>query len=161
MSAVHGEFQAAIAALWARLGLAPPRFAEPDRVQLRVEGVSVDLFDNGRGSLVIEGVAGELSHDPALRVRQTRRILETNLGLLLDSEAGVYLAGSRNGQVDVAVRAAYPYAMERIERLMKKVEDTIRTMEYYSAELKFDAAAGARAHAAVSATSEPAVIFRP
>lgn len=155
------EFRSTITRLWARLALAPPRFVEPGRVRLNVEGIGLDLRDDGRGSLVIEGVAASFSADPVQRARQTRKVLSTNMGLLLDNEAGVHASTLPGGETALSVRAAYAYSDARPERLVKKIEDTVRTIEYYSAELKTMAVASNRGSAQTSTEAEPTVIFRP
>jgi hypothetical protein len=155
------QFRSTITKLWARLALAPPRFIEPGRVRLNVEGMGLDLHDDGRGNLVIEGVAASFSADPAQRARQTRKVLGTNMGLLLDNEAGVHASTLPGGETALSVRAAYAYSDARLDRLVKKIEDTVRTIEYYSAELKTMAVANNRSKASASTEAEPAVIFRP
>ena len=61
------DFRLAVAALWQRLGLGPPVFAEQGRVRLIAGKARLDLVDNGRGGLVIEGVAVTLSGDETRR----------------------------------------------------------------------------------------------
>lgn len=155
------EFRSTITKLWARLALAPPRFVEPGRVQLNVEGMGLALHDDGRGRLVVEGVAATFSADPAQRARQIRKVLGTNMGLLLDNEAGVLARTLPSGETVLAVRAAYTYSHARLERLVKKIEDTVRTMEYYSCELKTMVVATNRGGAPAAAGAESAMIFRP
>lgn len=155
------DFRKAIASLWERLNLQPPRFIEPNRVQLRVEGTTLDLTDNGRGALVVEGIAAPLAADAMLRARQMRKVLETNLGLLVGNEAGVYVKTMPNRETVVAVRASCRLATVSVERLMKKIEDTIETIEYYGAELKLMVGATPQGRPATAALNEPAIIFRP
>ena len=159
-AANQDDFQSTISRLWQRLGMQPPRFVEPGRVQLRVEGIGLDLLDTGRGILNIEGVVDGLASDPLVRTRQTRRILETNLGMLLTNESGVYLKAQPSGQTALVVRASYSY-QGTLDRLVKKIEDTLQTMEYYLAEFKSTAALPVRRGASAPASGEAAVIFRP
>ncbi len=155
------EFRSTITKLWTRLALAPPRFVEPGRVRLNVEGIGLDLRDDGRGGLVIEGLAASFSADPAQRARQIRKVLTTNMGLLLDNEAGVHATTLPSGEPALSVRATYAYSDARPERLVKKIEDTVRTIEYYSTELKTIAVANNRGGAPASTEAELALIFRP
>jgi len=155
------EFKRTIAGLWERLGLEPPRFAEPNRVQLRIEGTTVVLTDNGRGSLIVEGIAAPLAADAGTRGRQLRRVLETNLGLLVGNEAGVYLKTRPNRDTVIAARCVHRYATASIQRLIKKIEDTLETIDYYEAELKLMGGAALRGRPSATASNEPEIIFRP
>lgn len=161
MSRVQGDFRSTIVKLWERLGLPQPRFVEPGRVQLKIDGIGLDLIDNGRGVLVIEGVAGYLSEEPAHRAEQIRMVLNTNFGLLVDFEVGVYLTALPNQQTAITVRASCPFEMDNPGRLIKKLEDTVQTIEYYQPQLKSAAVSGARRSGGASGSPEPAVIFRP
>lgn len=161
MDCDHAAFQETVGALWERLDLQPPRFTDPGRVQMRVEGIALDLVDDGRGRLIVEGSAGRLAGDPERRRLQTRRVLETNLGFLVQSGAGVYLKPVSDSQIILAVRASHDYAGSKIDRLVKKIEDVIQLIEYYSGEMKLVAAPEVRHSSATSTSAEPAVIFRP
>ena len=160
MQPILPEFKSAIEALWHSLGLPAPRFTEPGRIQLRVESISLDLIDNGRGTLVIEGIAGTVSSEQAARSAQIRKILQTNLGFLLDSEAAVYAKTDKNQHFSLAVQASCAFRNLSTATLIQKIEDVIRTIEYYSAELK-TGYSGAKQLISNIEMMEPAVIFRP
>lgn len=156
------DFRFVVTALWARLGIGEPRFNEPGRVQLRIDGINLDLTDNGRGLLVVEGSAGVLAADPVLRARQTRRVLETNLGFLPSGEAGLYLRSRPNGEKSLTGRATYDYRRANLDYFVKIIEDVLRVTEYYGAEFK--SAASVTAQRSVQALPDPlgsAMIFRP
>lgn len=156
----HTAFQKTIGALWEKLGLQPPRFTDPGRVQMRVESIALDLVDDGRGRLIIEGSAGRLARDEARRQAQIRRVLKTNLGFLVQSEAAVYLKPVSDSQVVLAVRATHGYAA-KIDRLIRKIENVVQSIEYYSGEMKLVDVQGIGHSVATSTSTEPAVIFRP
>ena len=160
MQPAHPEFQSAIEALWQSLGLPAPRFTEAGRVQLRVESISLDLADNGRGTLVIEGIAGTISAEQAARSTQIRKILQTNLGFLLDGEAGVYAKSDKNQQLSLIVQASCAFNSLSTDILIQKIEDVVRTIEYYSVELK-PGYSGQKQRIDKIDMLEPAVIFRP
>ena len=156
------DFPSTVGALWARLGLGEPRFTEPGRIQLRIDGISLDLTDNGRGLLIVEGYAGPLAADPAARARQTRRVLQTNLGFVPIGEAGIYLRSRPNGEKSLAGRATYAYRRGNLDYLVKIIEDVLQATEYYRAEFK--TVATVREQRPAQAPSDPlgtAMIFRP
>jgi hypothetical protein len=155
------DFRSTITSLWARLGMGEPRFGDANRVRLRVESVGLDLIDNGRGALEIEGVAGRLDRPGPARANQVRRILESNLGLLLGNDAGVFLRTALDGETALAVRSSYAMKTARPDRLIKKIEDVVRLIEYYAGELKSANVAPRRQEAREASSFEPAVIFRP
>jgi hypothetical protein len=155
------DFRSTVTQLWRRLGLGEPRFNEPGRIQLRIDRTSLDLTDNGRGRLVVEGIAGALPAGGPEAARRIRRVLQTNLGFLLGNEAGVYTK-NRQGETVLAVRAGYAYSLGNPDRLKKTIEDTLRVIDYYAAEFASApspaAPAGARG---VAEETMGAVIFRP
>ena len=156
------DFRSAVTALWTRLGLGEPRLNEPGRVQLRIDGIGLDLVDNGRGLLIVEGYAGPLAADPVARARQTRRVLETNLGFVPLGEAGVYLRPRANGEKSLGARATYAYRRSDLDYLVKIIEDVLQAIEYYRAEFKTVAAVqGQRPTQASSDPLGTAMIFRP
>ncbi len=130
------DFRSVVTALWARLGIGEPRFNEPGRVQLRIDGISLDLTDSGRGLLVVEGGAGVFAGDPVARARQTRRVLETNLGFVPSGDAGTYLKTRPNGEKSLTGRAVYDYRRTNLDYLVKIIEDVLRVAEYYGSEFK-------------------------
>lgn len=157
------DFRSAVAGLWARLGLGEPRFNEPGRMQLRVDGTSLDLIDNGRGKLIVEGAIGSLPADRVESARRIRRVLETNLGFLVGNEAGVH-AKAQGGETRLCVRASYAYQSADPERLTKIIEDVLRVIEYYTAQFASAAAMPYRASPGAQGAAEEAVqamIFRP
>jgi len=156
------DFRSAVTALWARLGLGEPRFNEAGRVQLRIDGISLDLVDNGRGLLVVEGYAGPLAADPILRARQTRRVLQTNLGFVPMGDAGLYLPSRPNGEKSLAARATYAYRRSDLDYLVKIIEDVLQAIEFYRAEFK--AVSTVKGQRPAQEPSDPlgtAMIFRP
>lgn len=156
------DFRSAVTALWTRLRLGEPRFTEPGRIQLRIDGIGLDLVDNGRGLLVVEGYAGPLATDPVARARQTRRVLETNLGFVPIGEAGVYLRARPNGEKSLAGRATYAYRRSNLDYLVKIIEDVLQAIEYYRAEFKTVATVtGQRSAQASPDPLGTAMIFRP
>ncbi len=156
------DFRSVVTALWARLGIGEPRFNEPGRVQLRIDGISLDLTDNGRGLLVVEGAAGALAGDPVARARQIRRLLETNLGLVPSGEAGVYLRTRPNGEKSVTGRAIYDYRRTNLDYLVRIIEDVLQVVEYYGSDIKSAGAVAAQRSAPVVSDALGAeVIFRP
>lgn len=157
------DFQSIVSALWARLGMGAPRFGEENRIRLRVETVGLDLIDNGRGALEIEGSAGRLSRHAPARAAQIRQVLESNLGLLVANDAGVFLRPALDGETVVAVRSSYAMKSLQTDRLIKKIEDVVRLIEYYAGELKSAnvAAPSRQAPKPAAASFEPAMIFRP
>ena len=161
MKGAEDPFRATIGKLWDRLGLPTPRFHEPGRVQLRIDEVALDLLDDGRGNLVVEGLAGYLSDEPADRAKQVDTVLGTNHGLLVDLDVGVYLAEQPNRKRAIAVRATHPLESDDMDRLIKKLEDAVQTIEYYRPELTSAEASTARRGNPGPDGSEPTVIFRP
>ncbi|MBC8130161.1 MAG: hypothetical protein H7Y08_07540 [Rhizobiaceae bacterium] len=155
------DFTSAIRMLWAELRLGEPRIVDPRHVRLRIEGMGIDLFDSGTGLLVVEGVAGRLSTDPVEASRQVRRVLETNVGLLIDGDAGVYLKASPAGAQALVATSAYRLSTMRIDRLVKKIEDTLRLVEYYAPEFKGLEKSAPGSRVAMHPSAEPVVIFRP
>ncbi len=153
-------FRQAITALWERLGLGPPRFDEPGRVRLVVETTKLDLIDDGRGHLVVEGVAVTLSVDAMRRIRQIRRVLEVNIGLLLDNDIGVYEAELPSGAPVAKVRASYAYSSNRPDRLLAMVEDCVWALEFYAKEINADGGPGGRRSPSISRDDDN-VIFTP
>jgi len=155
------DFRSSVIGLWARLGLGEPRFNEPGRIQLRIDRTSLDLVDNGRGRLIVEGVAGTLPMDRAEAARRVRRVLQTNLGFLLGNEAGVYVK-DRQGDSVLAVRASYAYGAADPERLKKTIEDTLRVIDYYGAQFAAAVPSGLPVGGrGVAEETIEAVIFRP
>lgn len=154
------EFRLAVAALWKRLGLGPPGFAEPGRVRLVAGKTKLDLVDNGRGSLVIEGIAARLSNDEARRAAQVRKVLATNMGLLLGNDVGVYAAELPSGVPALKVRASYAYSSARQDRLLEKVEDCVWAVEFYAKEMNAVGGHGGR-RSPSSSNDDEAVIFTP
>lgn len=153
------DFRHAIAALWERLGLGPPAFGEPGRVRLIVENTKLDLIDDGRGRLVVEGVAVTLSGDRTRRAGQIRTILGSNMGLLLDNDVGIHAAELPSGAPAAKVHASYAYASRRPDRLLAKVEDCVWAMEFFAREI--DSAGGPGGRRTPSGNDERTVIFTP
>lgn len=156
------DFRSVVTALWARLGIGEPRFNEPGRVQLRIDGISLDLVDNGRGLLVVEGSAGSFAADSVARARQTRRVLETNLGFVPSGDAAVYLKTRPNGEKSLTARATYHYRRSNLDYLVKIIEDVLRVAEYYGSEFK--SVSSVTAQRSARALPDPLgaeVIFRP
>lgn len=137
-----------------------PKFTEPDQIQLRVENISLYLIDNGRGALVIEGAAGTIANEQAIAASQIHKILHTNLGFLIASEAAVYLRPLPTRGFALVAHASYAYEELSPAVLTRKIEDVIRAVEYYSAELKSGSTVPRQRR---SEPDEPdsAVIFRP
>ncbi|MGQ3211768.1 hypothetical protein [Shinella sp.] len=158
--AVLPEFRSAIEALWQSLRLPAPKFAEPGEIRLRVESLSLSLSDSGRGTIVIEGGAGLIANEQALAAAQIRKVLHTNLGFLLDGAAAVYLKPLPNRGFSLVAHASYAYRALSPALLMRTIEDVIRVIEYYSAELK-SVVSAPRPHISKFDESEQAVIFRP
>lgn len=158
--AVLPEFRSTIEALWQSLRLPAPKFTEAGEAQLRVENIPLTLIDSGRGALIIEGAAGAIATEQAVRAAQIRRVLQTNLGFLIDSEAAVYLKPLPNRGVSLVARASYAYKALSPDLLTRTIEDVIRAIEYYSAELT-SVVSVPRPRLATFDDSEPAVIFRP
>lgn len=154
------EFGSVIQALWQSLRLPPPKFTEPDQIRLRVENISLSLADNGRGSIVIEGSAGTVAQEQAVRAAQIRKILQTNLGFLIDGEAAVYLKPLPQRGLSLVVHASHAYKALSPPLLTKTIEDVIRAIEYYSTELK-SAVSTPRQRSSTFDDPEQAVIFRP
>ncbi len=155
------DFRSTITVLWERLGLGEPHFVEAGRIRLLVEATGLDLADNDRGALVVEAVAGSLdAADDGARHRQIRRVLETNLGLLRDGEAGVYVRDLPGKSSALVACAAYRYALADTGRLARMIEDVVGAVEFYRAELAASPApAAAWRDAATTETST--LIFRP
>ena len=158
---MNDDFQGAIGKVWAKLGLSAPRFTEAGRIRLRIEGIGLDLADSGTGLLLVEGSAGTLSPNARDRARQTRRVLETNLGLLLGNDASVHVKPLAGGSHTLAVRSAYGYRDGSIDRLVKKIEDVLRVIEYYAGELNTTGSVPAPRPAERPSGSESMMIFRP
>lgn len=155
------DFRSTIAALWDRLGLAGPHFAETGRIRLTIDSTGLDLTDNGRGALVIEAIAGSLdAADGDGRRRQVRTVLETNLGLLRDGEAGIYVRELPGKSSALVAHASYRYALADIGRLAGKVEDVVAAVEYYRAELASPSATAAYRDP-VGGAETSTLIFRP
>lgn len=154
------EFRFAIGALWEKLGLGPPRFTEPGHVRLDLGTSRLDLTDNGRGSLIIEGVAATLATDEAQRATQVRKVLESTTGLLVDNDVGVHETMLPSGTPALSAYASYPYSLDNPDRLMKKIEDMVSTIEYYSDELKLMTVGGSRRGTSIF-DADQAVIFKP
>lgn len=155
------DFGSTITALWDRLGLGRPHFAEAGRVRLIVESTGIDLADDDRGGLVVEAVAGSLdAGDDEARHRQIRRVLETNLGLLRDGEAGIHIRDLPGKNRALVACASYRYAPADIGRLVRKIEDVVAAVEYYRAELAANPAPAAAWHDAAAAETST-LIFRP
>lgn len=161
MGARRDSFQSVIAALWARLDLGQPRLVEPGRVQLRIGAVAVDLLDEGQTMLVIEGSAGNLPSAPAERDEEIRRILRTNLGFLLNGDAGVYTKRLPGDRIAVMVRSTCRYASHSTERLVQQIEDVVNVLEHYTAGLKQYAPPPRQHKRRASRDTEAAVIFKP
>lgn len=155
------DFRSTITALWDRLGLGRPQFAETGRIRLVVESTGLDLADNDRGALVVEAVAGSLdAADDGARHRQVRRVLETNLGLLRDGEAGVHIKELPGKSRALVACASYRYALADTGRLARMIEDVVAAVEFYRAELAAaPAPPAAWRHAAAAEAST--LIFRP
>ena len=156
------DFRSVVTALWARLGIGEPRFNEPGRVQLRIDGISLDLTDNGRGLLVVEGSVGAFAVDPVARARQTRRVLDTNLGFVPSGDAGVYLKTRPNGEKSLTSRAIYDYRRTNLDYLVKIIEDVLQVAEYYGSEFK--SVVSVTTQRSAPAVQDPLgveVIFRP
>jgi hypothetical protein len=156
------DFRSVVTALWARLGIGEPRFNEPGRVQLRIDGIGLELTDNGRGLLVVECSAGAFAADPTVRARQVRRVLETNLGFVPVGDAGLYLKSRPNGDKALTGRAIYDYRRTNLDYLVKIIEDVLQVAEYYGAEFK--SAASVTTQRSAQPVPDPLgteVIFRP
>lgn len=156
-------FRSLICQLWARLGLPAPRFTEVGRVQLRVEDTPVDLRDNQRGLLLIEGEAGRFSPDIGIRAKQIREVLAHTPGLLLGSHAGVWMKHQPKGTPVLAVRATHALSSGRLEDLVRKVEDVANAIEFHAAGLRQAQPRHRepKAAAATASHSEPSLIFKP
>ncbi|WP_378940819.1 type III secretion system chaperone [Mesorhizobium sp. ANAO-SY3R2] len=160
MQSVLPEFRSAIEALWQSLGLPAPKFTEPGHIQLRVESISLNLLDNGRGALIVEGVAGTVATEQTTRAAQIRKILQTNLGFLLDSDASVYVKSLKNQGISLLVQARFLYKSHSTAILVKKIEDVVRLTEYYSSEFKTEYATIRPAAPKFDGADAP-VIFKP
>ena len=154
-------FESTVERVWSRLGLGAPRPSEPGRIRLRVESVNIDLSDTGRGSMLIDGSAGRLAPEGPARAAQIRRILETNAGLLVDNDAGVFLARAPDGREILAVRSVYRYRTGNLDRLIKKIEDSVRVVEFYAAEFRSTGPQASRASSQAAPAPESVMIFRP
>ncbi|KQT54069.1 hypothetical protein ASG43_00030 [Aureimonas sp. Leaf454] len=159
------DFPSAIRALWTELKLGEPRMVDPEHVRLRIESIGIDLYDSGRGIVLIEAVAGLLSEDPARAARQVSQILRTNLGFLVDGDAGVFLRAAPSGAQSLVATSSYRLDASSTTRFVAKIEDTLRIAEFYAGELKGNDVrlVPARSPTGSIASTEPeaAVIFRP
>lgn len=156
------DFRSIVTALWTRLQLGEPRFTENGRVQLRIDGMGIELIDNGRGRLIAEGDIGPLATDRVARARQTRRILETNLGFTTLGEAGLYLRTRPNGERALAARGSYAMQQANLDSLVKVLEDVLQAVEFYRAEFRSPGTVtGARQTQAAGEAVDTAMIFRP
>lgn len=158
---MYDDFQNAVAKVWDRLGLPAPRFAEASSIRMRIENVGIDLSDSGTGLLLIEGSAGRFSLDGQVRARQTRRILDTNLGLIVGHDAAVFAKTLPTGDATLAVRSVFAYRTGSIDRLVSKIEDVLRTIDYYAADLKTIDPVQTPRRAGATPELEAVMIFRP
>ena len=65
------------------------------------------------------------------------------------------------GETSLAARAAHPMRGGVTAGLIKKIEDVIRTIEYYAPDLKVSGKPAVAARKSASDPFEPAMIFRP
>ena len=82
------------------------------------------------------------------------------MGLLLDNDVGVFATELPSGLPALKVHASCPYSSARPDRLLKKVEDSVWTIEYYAKEINDVGGSGRRRHTSGS-SDDQAVIFKP
>ncbi len=123
--------------LMAKLGLPPPRSGAMGRVDLRVDGVSVEMTEaaDGRG-IVVRGSPGRLSDHPPQRGDQIRRLLRDALGLMPSSLAAVVLEPDAAGQPRIVALATYAYRFRQVGRLVEAVEDVVEACERFAPLLR-------------------------
>ncbi|MGV8938749.1 MAG: type III secretion system chaperone [Allorhizobium sp.] len=126
-------FKHSVDRLFSRLGLPEPYFDASGSVRLRIEMVAVDLVDDDRGSMRIEGLAGVLPLDQRAKSEAMHAILRVNTGLMIDSRAGTYLKVREDGREMVCVEASHAYVPDDIDGLVSRIEDVVRRIEIHRA----------------------------
>ncbi|WP_062012786.1 hypothetical protein [Aureimonas sp. AU4] len=150
-------FRPTAAALFARLGLSPPRFDATGIVRLLIDNQGVNLSDDGRGYMLVETVAGRAPEDGAARRSWRAAVLRGAPGWFLLNEAGVFVR--RQGQAEtLVVHARYPLRRGRLERLERLIEDVTTQADHYRSMLDGLPASGTRSGTVVPESD--VMIFR-
>lgn len=129
--------QTVVAALWASLGLAPPRDDAEDKAVLRIDGRSVGFAPSpDRTHLVITATVGTLASDPYRRNEQVRRLLRDSLGMVLANRAGLQLGEGGAGVVQVV--AVGPCRANEVPLLRELIEDVLHLADIHTTTLAPD-----------------------
>ena len=161
MRGTYAQFESLASALWERLGLGEPQFGEPGRVLLRIDDARVDLFDSERGQMIVESMIGNLAEDRAASSRQVRLILNVNIGLLLANDAGIYLKTIPSRETALVARSSCSYSEGRLDKLIKKIEDVVQTVEYCQEDLRRFLHQGSHVGRAGARIGDEDLVFRP
>lgn len=158
------RFETHISALWARLGLAAPRFGPTNRMVLLVENLSLDLVESRDGeAIMISGSPGQLASDALARSQQIRTLLRAHLSFLLTSRCALHLledtpagptpfngaalneaslAGAMAGALAIGIAADWRYAEGAIDTLVARIEDVVARIEFHQGDLAAHASSG-------------------
>lgn len=156
-------FKHTVGRLFGRLGLSEPHFDASGSVRLRIEMVAVDLVDDDRGAMRIEGLAGVLPADQRAKSEAMHEVLRVNAGLMIDSRAGTYVKTRADGREMLCVEASHAYLPDDLDGLVSCIEDVVRRIEIHRAAFPADTVARKVQPVSQSSQSsiEQALIFRP
>ena len=163
MREMSDDFRDVIEKLRLALRLRKPVFTSTSHVALNIDGIDLELSaaEDGQHVMVL-GIAGRFSKNPARRSMQAEKILQLNLQHLATNTACVCLDHGDEETPTVVIRGISPCRCAEMDRLAQTISDVALLTETHRHEFEdHPGTSPAQRSTPMTVSSEALIIFAP